>query len=272
MSARCRSTCGASALTAYSVILLAVVMGFVELARGRDPGPWGVICAVAGLTYLVSIVVLSRRADAPGRVIRPPGRPGSGRSSGWRTTPSSLRVSAGLPLWRRRLWRHQVSMITGVCLVERARVACRELFVVLLGQPQQGLGDRQRGQVHLPGPGPIGGQVGGPLSGLTGSGGCQASLRTASGWSRFSVGRECSSARAATTARTAARRLAATGSRSDQRCAGAARPSPARTGRQRDVRLSAGAPDCADPFRRVAFGAPAPEPRESGERLGGARR
>jgi hypothetical protein len=31
----------ASALTAYSVILLAVVMGFVELARGRDPGPWG---------------------------------------------------------------------------------------------------------------------------------------------------------------------------------------------------------------------------------------
>jgi hypothetical protein len=51
----------ASALTAYSVILLAVVMGFVELARGRDPGPWGVICAVAGLTYLVSIVVLSRR-------------------------------------------------------------------------------------------------------------------------------------------------------------------------------------------------------------------
>jgi hypothetical protein len=51
----------ASALTAYSVILLAVAMGFVELARGRDPGPWGVICAVAGLTYLVSIVVLSRR-------------------------------------------------------------------------------------------------------------------------------------------------------------------------------------------------------------------
>jgi hypothetical protein len=51
----------ASALTAYSVILLAVGMGFVELARGRDPGPWGVICAVAGLTYLVSIIVLSRR-------------------------------------------------------------------------------------------------------------------------------------------------------------------------------------------------------------------
>jgi hypothetical protein len=51
----------ASALTAYSVILLAVVMAFVELARGRDPGPWGVICAVAGLTYLASIVVLSRR-------------------------------------------------------------------------------------------------------------------------------------------------------------------------------------------------------------------
>jgi hypothetical protein len=30
----------ASALTAYSVILVAVVMAFVELARGRDPGPW----------------------------------------------------------------------------------------------------------------------------------------------------------------------------------------------------------------------------------------
>ena len=52
----------ASALTAYAVILVAVAMSFVELARGHQPGPWGVICAVAGLTYITSIFVLTRRS------------------------------------------------------------------------------------------------------------------------------------------------------------------------------------------------------------------
>jgi hypothetical protein len=51
----------ASALTAYAVILVAIVMTFVELGRGRDPA-WDLICAVAGVSYLASIVVLSRRA------------------------------------------------------------------------------------------------------------------------------------------------------------------------------------------------------------------
>lgn len=50
----------ASALTGYGIVLVAVAMSFVELARGRDPGPWGLICLVAGLTYVSSTVVLSR--------------------------------------------------------------------------------------------------------------------------------------------------------------------------------------------------------------------
>jgi hypothetical protein len=52
----------ASALSAYAVILVAIVMVFVELGQGRDPGPWGLICAVIGVSYLGSVVVLSRRA------------------------------------------------------------------------------------------------------------------------------------------------------------------------------------------------------------------
>jgi Predicted membrane protein (DUF2178) len=51
----------ASALTAYVVILVAIAMTFVELASGREPGAWGVICAVAGLSYLASVVILARR-------------------------------------------------------------------------------------------------------------------------------------------------------------------------------------------------------------------
>src|ERR1019366_2980255 len=40
------------------------------------------------------------------------------------------------------------------------------LFVVLLGQPEQRLGDRQRGQFHLPGPRAVGGQIGGHILGV----------------------------------------------------------------------------------------------------------
>ena len=55
-------TTKAAATTLYALVVLAVVMLFVRLARGQDPGTWGVVCAVAGLVFIVSIVYESRRS------------------------------------------------------------------------------------------------------------------------------------------------------------------------------------------------------------------
>ena len=52
----------ASATTLYVVVTLAVVMLFVELARGHDPGVWGTVCAVCGPAFIVSIVFHSKRS------------------------------------------------------------------------------------------------------------------------------------------------------------------------------------------------------------------
>jgi hypothetical protein len=52
----------AAATTLYAVVTLALVMAFVRLARGMDPGAWGTVCAVGGLAFVVSVAYHSRRS------------------------------------------------------------------------------------------------------------------------------------------------------------------------------------------------------------------
>lgn len=52
----------AAANTLYLLVALALVMLFVRLARGTDPGAWGVICAVGGAGFILSIIWESRRS------------------------------------------------------------------------------------------------------------------------------------------------------------------------------------------------------------------
>jgi tryptophan-rich sensory protein len=54
-------TTKAAATTLYVLVALAVVMLFVQLARGADPGAWGVVCGVGGFVFIVAIVYESRR-------------------------------------------------------------------------------------------------------------------------------------------------------------------------------------------------------------------
>ena len=54
-------TTKAAASTLYVLVVLAVVMVFVRLARGMDPGEWGVICGVGGAAFIISIIYESRR-------------------------------------------------------------------------------------------------------------------------------------------------------------------------------------------------------------------
>jgi hypothetical protein len=51
----------ASALALYAVIILTLAMTFIELVKGREPGPWGIVAAVGGAAYLAGIVIFSRR-------------------------------------------------------------------------------------------------------------------------------------------------------------------------------------------------------------------
>jgi drug/metabolite transporter (DMT)-like permease len=55
-------TTKAAATTLYVLVVLALTMVFVQLARGEDPGAWAVICGVGGLTFIVSIGYESRRS------------------------------------------------------------------------------------------------------------------------------------------------------------------------------------------------------------------
>jgi hypothetical protein len=55
-------TTRAAASTLYVLVLLAVIMLFVRLARGTDPGDWGVVCAVGGAAFLIAITYHSRRS------------------------------------------------------------------------------------------------------------------------------------------------------------------------------------------------------------------
>lgn len=52
----------ASASTLHVIVVLALAMVFVELARGDDPGAWGTVCAVGGLAFIVSVAYYSRRS------------------------------------------------------------------------------------------------------------------------------------------------------------------------------------------------------------------
>jgi hypothetical protein len=54
-------TTRAAATTLCVLVLLALTMVFVQLARGVEPGAWGVFCGVGGLTFIVAIVYHSRR-------------------------------------------------------------------------------------------------------------------------------------------------------------------------------------------------------------------
>jgi hypothetical protein len=54
-------TSKAAANTLYVLIALSVVMVFVRLAQGTDPGTWGVICGIGGAAFIISIIYESRR-------------------------------------------------------------------------------------------------------------------------------------------------------------------------------------------------------------------
>jgi hypothetical protein len=51
----------ATAITALAMIAVALVGAIVALGRTGDPGPYGVMCAVAGIAYAVSFAVLRWR-------------------------------------------------------------------------------------------------------------------------------------------------------------------------------------------------------------------
>ena len=55
-------TTKAAATTFYLLVTLSVVMLFTQLARGVDPGTWGVVCAVGGFGFVVSLIWESRRS------------------------------------------------------------------------------------------------------------------------------------------------------------------------------------------------------------------
>ena len=51
----------ATAITGVVMSLAAIIGAVVETARNLDPGAYGVMCVVGGVTYCVSLVALRRR-------------------------------------------------------------------------------------------------------------------------------------------------------------------------------------------------------------------
>jgi hypothetical protein len=51
----------ATAFTGIVLISVLIVMWLIELARGHDGNPYGWLCAIAGLTYLVAIAFMRWR-------------------------------------------------------------------------------------------------------------------------------------------------------------------------------------------------------------------
>ena len=51
----------AIAITGVAVTVAALAGAIVQIARNLDPGPYGVICTVAGISYVVSLAILRRR-------------------------------------------------------------------------------------------------------------------------------------------------------------------------------------------------------------------
>jgi hypothetical protein len=51
----------ATAVTGIAMALAAVTGSVIQTARNADPGAYGVMCAVGGITYTVSLIVLRHR-------------------------------------------------------------------------------------------------------------------------------------------------------------------------------------------------------------------
>jgi hypothetical protein len=51
----------ATAITGIVVVLAAIIGVIIQTARNADPGAYGVICAVGGFSYAVSLFALRRR-------------------------------------------------------------------------------------------------------------------------------------------------------------------------------------------------------------------
>ncbi|MEY2460933.1 MAG: hypothetical protein QOG30_2763 [Acidimicrobiaceae bacterium] len=51
----------ATAITGIAMSLAAIAGAVVETARSLDPGPYGVMCAVGGITYCVSLIIVRHR-------------------------------------------------------------------------------------------------------------------------------------------------------------------------------------------------------------------
>jgi hypothetical protein len=51
----------ASVFTLHVLVVVLLGGGLVELIRGHDAQPWALLCAVGGVSYVVGIVVFSRR-------------------------------------------------------------------------------------------------------------------------------------------------------------------------------------------------------------------
>jgi hypothetical protein len=51
----------ATAITGLVVVLAAIIGAIIQTARSADPGAYGVICAVGGITYAISLFALRRR-------------------------------------------------------------------------------------------------------------------------------------------------------------------------------------------------------------------
>jgi hypothetical protein len=51
----------ATAITGLVVVLAAIIGTIIQTARSADPGAYGVICAVGGITYAISLFALRRR-------------------------------------------------------------------------------------------------------------------------------------------------------------------------------------------------------------------
>jgi hypothetical protein len=51
----------ATAITGMVMSLAAIVGAIIQTARTSDPGPYGVMCVVGGVSYVVGLIVLRRR-------------------------------------------------------------------------------------------------------------------------------------------------------------------------------------------------------------------
>jgi low temperature requirement protein LtrA len=52
----------ASVFSLNATTFVALIGALVEVARGREPGVWGLMCAVIGASYVAGVVVQSRRS------------------------------------------------------------------------------------------------------------------------------------------------------------------------------------------------------------------